>query len=64
VRAPTLGGNVEVLEKPKGALRDYRVWSVWSQSPDGWWIMRRPSGGVRSSGTTNLHGCSAPRTGR
>jgi hypothetical protein len=64
MRAPTLGSNVEVLEKPKGALRDDRVWSVWSQSPDGWWIMRRPSGGVPSSGTTSPRDCSAPRSGR
>lgn len=46
MRAPTLGGNVEVLVKPNSTeLRDDRVWCVWSQSPDGWWLMRRPEGG-------------------
>jgi len=45
MRAPTLGSNVEVLEAPKGPPRDDRVWCVWSQSPDGWWLFRRPEEG-------------------
>ena len=46
MRSPTLGGNVVVLVKANDStLRDDRVWSVWSQSPDGWWLMRRPVGG-------------------
>ena len=66
MRSPTLGGNVVVLVKANDStLRDDRVWSVWSQSPDGWWLMRRPvGGGVPSSGTTSPRGCSAPRAGR
>lgn len=65
MRAPTLGGNVEVLVKPNSTeLRDGRVWCVWSQSPDGWWLMRRPEGVVQSNGTTSPPDCSDPRSGR
>lgn len=46
MRAPDLGSHVVVLEHPREKeLRDRRVWTVWSQSPTGWWIFRKPEGG-------------------
>lgn len=46
MKAPDIGSYVVVLEAPRQpALRDARVWTVWSQSPTGWWIFRKPAGG-------------------
>lgn len=45
MRSPTLGSEVLVLDKPKGEPVDGTRWTVWSQSPDGWWLFRKPEGG-------------------
>lgn len=41
MRAPTLGSDVLILDKPKGAPVDSVLWTVWAQSPTGWHLFRR-----------------------
>lgn len=45
MRAPTLGSEVLILDKPKGDPVDDTRWTVWSQSPEGWWIFVKPADG-------------------
>ena len=61
MRAPTLGSEVLILDKPKGSPVDDRRWTVWSQSPTGWHLFRRDDqGGGRSR--LARHARSAPAT--
>lgn len=46
MRSPDIGSYVQVLEKPREkALRDDRIWTVWSQSPTGWHLFIRHDDG-------------------
>lgn len=62
MRAPTLGSDVLILDKPKGSPVDGVLWTVWAQSPTGWHLFRRDEqgGGPPSNGATSPHGSSKP----
>lgn len=45
MKAPQLGQAVFVCDGKTKKRRDDTVWTVWSQSPGGYWLMRRDANG-------------------